>query len=225
MTKVTLIIFLAFIYLGLSTMLKNDDESGTIFINDKYQLSSFFKGREVAIVLLDIHETGFLIKSYYQVYKVFEGIGDTRMFSVKTSRRFKNENLPFVGMNIFYRKDDFETYVPFPPGAHYLGNPTYGTWQLPESGAGSEIWSFHRPYKNFPFELGWDTFVPDQEFYKKLKIYLSQGKPFFGNQNEFGPGGFVTKNYLQGYFGLAEKSKKDLIDLYKKKYFATQTNL
>ena len=69
MNKLILYGILLLVYLGLSKSL-SPGEYGIRYINKKEDLIDLIPGQPVSAILADMHSTGFLIKTYYQKYKI-----------------------------------------------------------------------------------------------------------------------------------------------------------
>jgi hypothetical protein len=191
MNTISLYILLILIFLGLSKSF-SPSEHKTPFIEDERYISSIFSGAPISVTLTESFQTGFLIKTYFQRYKVVHGFKHPEVIIVRASKRFWENNLKNKGMSLFRRNDreGTESIIPMPPGFLYLGNPAYGRWK--QSNSGLKEWSFHRAYRSFPEAFHWGDFRPSLEFYKKGKIHLNHEKPFYGSNNEFGLEGEIT---------------------------------
>lgn len=188
MNKISIFVLLILVYLGISKSF-SPSEKRTAYLSNELVFNNYFTGEPVSVILLDSLSSGFLIKTYHHKYKIVHAFKIPEIITVRTSKKFWNENLENHGMSLFRRKErTLETStVIMPPGALFLGDPAYGTWEL--TNYGSKVWKFHRTYKNFPQIFGWGEFKPDLDFYQRMKIYQSNEKPFYGPKNEFGTQG------------------------------------
>ncbi|GAB4411460.1 MAG: hypothetical protein OHK0056_15500 [Bacteriovoracaceae bacterium] len=192
MNRFSLYILLVMLYLGLSKSLAPAEQKAD-FIQNEQVFSSYFKGHPITVLLTDIVEAGFLIKTYYlklRVINPFESYSEDVV--VRTSSEFWSKNKDNIGMTIFRRKDEkqSESYLPLPPGAQFIGDPAYGSWEYEDSGR--KIWSFHKAYRRLYSEFFWGTYRPDFEFYNELQSYLKNNSIYYGPHKEFGTQGKVT---------------------------------
>src|SRR5690606_15496342 len=110
---------------------------------------------------------------------------------------FWNKNEINLGMSIFRRdeKDDRTSVVTQPPGAIFLGDPSYGSWQLAPSG--EKEWHFYNAYKYFPDYLGWGDYRPTETFWNGLKLHASNNEAYYGDNSQFGTNGSVTSKVFK----------------------------
>ncbi len=207
MNKVITYFFLLLLYLTLSKSLSPSDLSLN-YINNQSNLETLITGAPVSAVLVDIHSTGFIIKTYYLKLKIIYPLKAYEEIIVRTSRAFKEKITPFIGLSIFHGNNDSEEldYTPLPPGSSFIGDLNLGRWRQHDSG--DKIWRFFRVYRHLPRILGWGEFRPNYSFYSKINIYKKQQKPFLGLNNEFGLEGSITKKYFKNYF---ERQKEESI--------------
>lgn len=208
MNKFITYFFLLLLYLTLSRSLSPSELSLSYVTNEK-NLDEIIIGEPVSAILVDIHSTGFVIKTYYLKLKVVYGLKAYEEVIVRTSRNFKEKYTPFIGMSIFRRASNQEIadYTPLPPGSVFLGDGDLGRWTQHPSG--ERVWKFYRVYRQLPTYLGWTGFLPTYSFYSKMNIYQRQQKPYFGMNNEFGLEGKITKAEFPNYF---ERQKEQDID-------------
>lgn len=154
---------------------------------------NYFKGGPLSVILVDSFSTGLLIKTFHHKYKLVYAFTLPEEIVVRTSKEFWEKNLGNHGNSLFRRNErtGFTSSVPMPPGALYVGDPAYGTWELTDYG--SKVWKFHRAYKNFPNTFEWGEFRPSLDFYQRMKIYQSNEKPYYGPNNEFGTNGLLRR--------------------------------
>ena len=203
MDRLSIYVLFVLIFLGVSSSF-SPSEQGAYYIIDQRVFANYFKAAPVSLVLADSFQTGFLIKSYFQKYKVIYGFRPAETVIVRTSKAFWHKNLSNLGMSLFRRNEDgTEHSIPMPPGTMFLGNLAFGSWQY-ERGA-DKVWRFHRAYRSFPQMFGWNGFIPTYDFYENLKRFDALERPFYGLNNEFGSDGSVTKkNYEIPDEGLQE---------------------
>lgn len=197
MYKFFLYTFLVILYLGLAKAL-SPSELGVHYLQNEKGFGKLFKTPNATVILIDTHATGFLIKTYYQKYRVITGYDNVDEIIVRTSREYARRNLDNIGLSIYRKNDVKEEFVPLPPGSLYLGNREFGEWKVNKRG--QVVWRFNKPLKNLPRYLGWGKFRPDLEFFQQMKVKSSLGQPFYGLDNEFGSQGYVTRKAFPHFF-------------------------
>ncbi|ATH08961.1 hypothetical protein BIY24_13690 [Halobacteriovorax marinus] len=198
MNKISIYILLTLIYLGLSKSFSPSEKRAPHVPNEKI-FPSFFFGAPISIILLDSFQTGFLIKTYFQKYKIVHGFKHPETIIVRTSYSFWEKNKGNIGMSIFRRgeKKNTQSDIPMPPGILYVGDPAYGHWEMLNSG--EKGWVFHRAYRHFPAIFNWGTFTPTERFYNTAVAFEEHDKTYYGDNNEFGTNGKLSeeKNQLE----------------------------
>ncbi|MFP5385827.1 MAG: hypothetical protein ACLGHN_07085 [Bacteriovoracia bacterium] len=207
MYKFFLYSMLIIVYLGLAKAL-SPSEIGVHYLQNERGFSKLIQAPMATVILVDTHATGFLIKTYYQKYRVISGYENVEELIVRTSKEFARKNLPHIGLSIYRRTDNKEEFVPAPPGSLYLGNNEFGEWKNMKNG--EKIWKFKKSFKNFPRYLGWGDYTPDENFYKDMKMHVSMNKPYFGPKNEFGPQGEITRENFPHFFKDDKMKKVEL---------------
>lgn len=202
----TLIIF----YLGLSKAL-SPTELGMDYVPNERGLSKVIPGQNVSVILTDTHATGFLIKTYYQKYRLVHGFQGVEEMIVRTSRDFAIKNRGNIGMSLFRRQEGTEETLPMPPGVTYVGNRGYGEWRSDKKGI--MRWRFYRAYKNLPRYLGWGRWRPDVSFHEDYISFRERKKTYYGKNNEFGTKGTITKVNFPNFFKPERQQKVDLKSL------------
>lgn len=219
MYKFFLYLVLTITYLGLAKAL-SPTEVGVQYLQNEKGFSKILKESSVAVILIDTHTTGFLIKTYYQKYRVISGYDNIEEMIVRTSREYAKKNIKNVGLSLYRKIDNKEEFLPVPPGSHYVGNPEYGEWRTTKSGVVK--WYFWKAFKDFPKFFGWGKWRPTEEFYQQMRNSQVNNKPFYGVAEEFGPNGPVTRENFPQFFR-AERTKKinmkDLLIEYFKENF------
>lgn len=207
LNKVIIYILTVMLYLGLSKSF-SPSEFGINYIINNDSLSRVIQGAPATVILTDMHSTGFLIKTYYQKYKVVYGFQSVEEIIVRTSSKFAKKHAKHIGMSIFRRNSDEENedFTPLPPGMIFVGDRSLGQWK--NTNSGDKVWRFYRPYRNIPLYLGWGDFRPSKDFYALAKSHMTSGKPFFGDYNSFGINGNITKKNFPKYF--SRQKPKDL---------------
>lgn len=191
MNRLSLFTLLVLVYLGLSKSFAPAERSTPYLVNDQV-FASFFVGAPISVILTDRLQTGFLIKTYFLELRIVQGFKLPETLLVRTSYDFWKNNEKNLGMSIFRRdeKDARTSTIPQPPGAIFLGDPSYGSWELAPSG--DREWHFYNAYKYFPDYLGWGEYRPTESFWSALKLHASNNEPYYGENNEFGTEGSVT---------------------------------
>jgi hypothetical protein len=198
MYKFFLYMILVIVYLGLAKTL-SPSELGVQYLQNEKGFSKLLKGnQDTTIILIDTHATGFLIKTYYQKYRVISSFDSVEEMIVRTSKEFAKKNLKNIGLSLYRKTDEKEEFLPLPPGSLYIGNNEYGEWKLTKKGG--LRWSFNKVYKNFPRYLGWGKYRPSIEFYDQLKSHITLNEPYYGPNEEFGPNGRITKINFPHFF-------------------------
>lgn len=207
MYKFFLYIMLIIIYLGLAKAL-SPTETGVQYLQNSRGFSKLIKGNEATAILIDTHATGFLIKTYYQKYRVISGYDNVEEIIVRTSKEFAKKNLANIGLSLYRKSESGEEFLPLPPGSLYLNNRQFGEWKMNKKGI--EKWKFNKVFKNFPKYLGWGGYRPDKEFYQQMRASVSLNQPFYGPQTEFGPEGIITQENFPQFFRDERKKKVDM---------------
>lgn len=196
MNKISLYILLILTYLGLSASF-SPAQKGTPFMENEKLFGNFFQGAPLTVILTDYFTTGFMIKTYFQRYKVFHGFKAAEERVIRTSKEFYEKNTKNLGMALFRRveKDQATNTTPLPPGSLFVGDTSYGEWRLANSG--EKVWQFHRAYHHFPHAFGWGSYNFTLRAYKTMQYHLDNSTPFYGLNNEFGTDGEISKAFLK----------------------------
>ena len=213
-------VLLTLIYLGLSKSFSPSEQQSPYLI-DQRVFASFFKDSPVEVILLDSFQTGFLIKTYFQKYKIFHGIGQPKIQIVRTSHEFWKKNIKNLGMSLFRRsKEELpSSSIPMPPGGLFIGHTSFGSWNLQDNG--QRYWKFFRSYRHFPKVFSWKKFQPSYEFFKRMNVHLQHEKEFYGLGQEFGEQGSITKQSYKNTFDQANNNIKVEIKDHFNKFFKT----
>ncbi|MCO4753123.1 MAG: hypothetical protein KC478_01505 [Bacteriovoracaceae bacterium] len=211
LNKLIIYCLLLLAYLGLSKSL-SPSEFGISYVFNEESLSSLIRGAPVSVILVDTHSTGFIIKTYYQKYKVVYGFQTYEEIIVRTSRAFTTKHEKFIGMSIFRRSEDLnESFTPLPPGSVFIGNRDFGRWRNTQKG---KVWSFYRAYRYIPQYTGLRGFNPTYSFYQKIQQSLRENKPFYGFNDEFGTEGSITREQFPAFFRKGRNEKINLKDYF-----------
>lgn len=218
MNKVSIYILLILIYLGLSKSFSPSEQHSPYLI-DQRVFASFFKDAPSEVILIDSFQTGFLIKTYFQKYKIFHGFKQPEIQIVRTSPEFWKKNIKNLGMSLFRREKMTvpSSVIPMPPGGLFLGKLSFGNWELKNDG--ERYWKFFRAYRHFPSIFSWKSFTPSYEFYKKMNLHLLHEKSFHGLNNEFGEEGIITRKTFKNTFDRADSNNKIVPQVHFAKFF------
>ena len=206
MGRIFIYVMLVIIYLGLAKAL-SPTELGMFYVPNEKGLTKTIPGNNVTVILTDMHATGFLIKTYYQKYRLVYGFQGAEEMIVRTSRDFAKKSRNHVGLSVFRRFDGKEETLPMPPGGHLVGRREYGEWW--EDSQKKVRWRFYRAYKNLPKYLGWGLWRPTPTFQEQYLAGLERNRVYMGIKNEFGPEGRVTRKNFPNFF---EKNRQKRID-------------
>jgi hypothetical protein len=149
-----------------------------------------------SIVLADMHEEGNFFKKYYHKYQVVMPENTTSTDWLEVPDDFFQQNLPFLGMTIYVKKDGQSSAEVGPPGYEYVGDPKYGSWQRDSSG--NSFWAFYGQYALLSHLLGggpiyrnnWDTY----------QTHRGQGRPYYGPNREYGTEGSYTRKTKPDFY-------------------------
>ncbi len=195
MGKVSFYILLTLIYIGFSKSVVSLSEKRPLLKSEK-TLDPFFQSAPISVVLIDMFDQGFILKSYFLKLRLVHAYYPYEDITIQTTKEFCEKNLNNLGMSL-YQRGSLELpghSLPQPSGSIFLGDLTYGLWKLDKSG--ERIWEFHRAFRNFPEILGWGNFRPSLDFYQNLKIHESYKHSYYGPNNEFGKNGTVSSKYF-----------------------------
>ncbi|MCB9092817.1 MAG: hypothetical protein H6621_04150 [Halobacteriovoraceae bacterium] len=214
MNRILFYISFVAIYLAMSKSF-GPDNTGIEYIRRAKDLSSLIYKAPATAILTQNFTKGYLIKTYYQKYKIIYGFQPSREVVVRTKRSFAEYTKKYVGMSLF-RIDSNGSIntTPMPPGSLYIGNRQFGKWTFEH---GEYSWKFYGAYKNFPKHFGWGEFKPTKTFYKAITENLEKGLPFTGLNHEFGQGGEITEKYIPSdtrRFGIDQIKLNTLISEY-----------
>ncbi len=210
---------LVILYLVLAKTL-SPSELGIQYLQNEKGFSKVINKNNASVILIDSHETGFFMKTYYLKFRVITGYDTIDEVIVRTNKEFAKKNSSYIGLSLYRNSQDYEEFTPLPPGSFYIGNNEFGEWRTNDQG--ELVWKFKKPLKNLPKFLGWGNFVPNFKFYEQLKIKQNLGEPFFGLHNEFGSNGFITRTEFPQYFTknkMKEINMKSLLFQYLKENF------
>jgi hypothetical protein len=188
------------------------------FLTNEKVFPSIFPHGPLTVILEDSFYTGFLIKTYYQKYRLLQGLQPVTHLIVRTTKDFWTKNIPFHGMSLF-RRGEFQEHMsltPMPPGTLYLGDPAYGKWTYDSSG--QKFWKFHYAYREFPEYLGWGEWTPNYDFFDTSVLHENNNQSFLGLNKEFGIDGYISKKAFPMKLYYTPKYTLD-IQFHSKKFF------
>ncbi len=193
MNKILFYVFATILYLTLSKALAPDNIS-LEYIKTSKDLKKFIKLSPATAILEKTMKKGYLIKTYYQRYKIVYAYRPPKLIIVRTKRTLAEKTSKYIGMSLFRIDEDNKiSTVPMPPGYLFIGNKKYGRWLYKDKIA---YWKFYQSYKKLPQYFGWGSFTPDKKFLVEAKSYEKDNTPFLGLSNEFGHKGSVTNKFL-----------------------------
>ncbi|MEW6264308.1 MAG: hypothetical protein AB1641_14655 [Thermodesulfobacteriota bacterium] len=149
-----------------------------------------------SVILDDMKEEGLLFKDYFHKYKVIAPEKTTQTDWKPVSSNYYSRHLPFLGMTIYHKKDGKVEGAYGPPGYEYVGDTRYGHWQTNTSG--QSFWTFYGQYRLFSDLLGGGPIYRDH--YNSYSSYRSQGRPYYGPNNEYGTSGSMTQKQRPDFF-------------------------
>jgi hypothetical protein len=148
-----------------------------------------------SIILEDMDVKGNFFPTYYQRYKVVQESKEYTTDWMQVPEEYYRRTENFLGMTLVSKKDGKIDSDPGPAGYSYVGNPRYGQWQ---EGPGGSFWVFYGQYRLLSDLLGGRrVFRTDYSNYER---YRSQGRPYYGENNEFGTNGSVTRGQKPDFF-------------------------
>jgi len=191
--KIIIYIILLVSYLSLNRAIAPDN-LGLEYIRTSQDLSKIIKHYPATAILERIMTKGYIIKTYYQKYKIVYAHRSPREIIVRTRRRFAEQSKRFVGMSLFSIDEDKNiNTIPMPPGIIFINNQKFGQWYFKSA---EYFWKFYRSYRRLPIYLGWGSFRPSKEFYEVSQESTNAKLPYFGLDNQFGAKGEITLQYL-----------------------------
>ncbi len=193
MNKLLFYFLSTLLFLTLSKLLAPDNIS-LEYIKTPNDLKKIIKLAPASAILEKTMKKGYLIKTYYQKYRILYAYRPPREIIVRTKRRLAEKSSKYLGMSLFRIDEDKNiNTIPMPPGYLMTGNKKYGRWVLQNQ---TYYWKFYQTYRRLPKYFGWGAFSPDREFYLKAKEHEKAGKPFSGLNKEFGAEGSITSKFL-----------------------------
>ncbi len=144
-----------------------------------------------SIILEDMKEDGNFIVSYYHKYRVVKDKDGYITEWMKVTEKYYKKNAQFLGMSLVTRKDNVFEKAVAPPGYAYVGDSRYGSWR--NDSRGGSFWEFYGKYRLFSDLVGgWYRPIYRHD-YNSYRGYRSQGRTFFGSNNQYGSNGSVAR--------------------------------
>jgi len=192
MNKIALYISLLASYFFVNKIVAPENV-GIKAIKTTKDLKDVIKSSPASAILIKTMVKGYLIKTYYQKYRVVYGFYEPEDIIVKTKKFLAEESKKYIGMSLFRIQGEEISTLPLPPGSLFINNSQFGRWQFQDK---IFYWKFYANYSSFPSILGWGNFVPTKEFSEKVNLHITQNKPFTGENKEFGEKGFITEKFI-----------------------------
>lgn len=164
---------------------------------------------EYSIILDDMKEEGNFFKDYYHRYKIVYAedtasdadtsyrteLTDWYKVKKKTYQKYWN----YLGMVLVSKTPDGKvTDTAYPPGYQYVGDSRYGQWR--RDAQGNSFWEFYGKYAFLSHMFGMfgrPVFRSDWDTYQG---YRSQGRPYYGPNQQYGTNGSYTKQTNKSFF-------------------------
>ena len=149
-----------------------------------------------SIILEDMDEKGTFFKNFYHKYNILAEDKAYRTDWMKVPEDYYRRNENFLGMTLLSKKGgQFDTSAG-PPGYNYVGDERYGKWQKDSSG--SSFWEFYGKYALISHFLGGSRIYRND--YSTYRDYRSQGRPYYGQNKQYGTNGRVTKSQKPNFY-------------------------
>ncbi len=164
---------------------------------------------EYSVILEDMREDGNFFKDYYHRYKIVYGqkssgveeleyqssITNWYKISKKEYKKYANN----LGMVLASKsKDGQVSDVQHPPGYNYVGDQRYGQWRRDDRGG--SFWEFYGKYAFFSHMFGMFSRPIYRNDWNSYRDYRSQGRPYYGNNRQYGTNGSYTKRTNKTFF-------------------------
>ncbi|MDY6935205.1 MAG: hypothetical protein SVZ03_13405 [Spirochaetota bacterium] len=164
---------------------------------------------EYTIMLQDMKKDGNFFPSYYHRYKIVyaddTGTEEDPVYQSeitdwhKVDKRTFYDYSNFLGMVVASKtRDGGISDSQHPPGYQYVGNPRYGQWR--NDSRGGSFWEFYGKYAMLSTVLGMfrrPIYRGDWDNYRR---YSSSGRPYYGQNREYGTNGSYTKQTNRSFF-------------------------
>ena len=172
-----------------------------------------------SVILDDMREEGNFSKKYFHRYKVLledpetkgkpaGNMKDPTTDWMEVPKEWYQQNLPYLGMVIFSKKDGKIDQSVVPPGYQYVGDPRYGSWAT--DSRGNSFWAFYGQYALLSSLLGGRPIYRDD--YREYNDYRSRGQTYYGpargGTRQYGTGGSVTRQQKPDFFSRRMKQEQ-----------------
>jgi len=141
-------------------------------------------------------EEGNLFKTHYHKYSIITEDKTTKTDWLEVPENYFKQNVSFLGMTIWVKKDGKESKGIGPPGYEYVGDTRYGQWNTNSSG--QSFWAFYGQYHFISALLGHGPIFRNQ--YNNYNRSRSQNRPYYGPNNEYGTNGSLTKKQKPNFY-------------------------
>lgn len=197
MNRFLVYLLIIFTYLGISKSFYPNKQV-TISIPNKEAISSIFRASPISIILIDMDEVGLIMKTYLMKYLIIGAYQDPVTVTIKTNQKFWEESKQFIGMSIFRRmeNEEQESTIPMPPGFLFIGDTSFGQWKYNRE-SGEREWNFYRTFSKLEKNFNYGNYKPTHSMIKNARRALKSDLPYFGDNNEFGFDGKITREYLK----------------------------
>lgn len=153
---------------------------------------------EYSIILDDMEERGDFVHSYYQKYRVVVDDQEKTTDWLEVPEDYYRKCEPYLGMTLVVKKNGKVNDTPQPPGYAYVGDPRYGTWK--QDSNGNSFWEFYGKYALLSHLLGMGTGRIFRQDYDTYNQYRTRGRPYFGQNHQYGTSGSVTKQDRPNFY-------------------------
>jgi hypothetical protein len=149
-----------------------------------------------SVILDDMKVEGTFSKAYSHRYRILMEEETAQTGWLKVSEKYFRRFEPFLGMTIWVKKEGKESESIGPAGYEYVGNPRYGQWRTDSSGM--SFWVFYGQYRLLSDLLGRGPIYRND--YNTYTRHRSQGRPYYGPQNQYGTNGSFTKRQKPNFY-------------------------
>jgi hypothetical protein len=151
---------------------------------------------DYTIILDDMQAEGSFFTKYYHKYRVLQGKREMQTDWVEVEEDVYRKYEPFLGMSLVSKSEtEGVNASPHPPGYHHVGSATHGYW------GGGGFWVWYGQYAMMRSLLGGgmgrNIYRNDYDSYRNTS---RQGRPYYGQNRDYGTNGSVTKQTRPGFF-------------------------
>ncbi len=212
MSKIFFYLVVALAYITIMKFFSHG-EYNVEYIKDNHELSRRFNSAPVSVILVNAQSIGLVVKTYFHKYKAVYPNQRPRFLIVRVSSQYFEKQKDYIGLSVLRRKNNHLpfSFVPLPPGALFVGDPSYGRWQGSRK---NRVWYFNRFQLRLEQQLGIYGYQHTFQFFDEAKRAETQGIPFFGVYREFGTKGDYTKKAYPKYYQSKNSVRAGLKDLF-----------